>query len=560
MVSNRVSTPLRILLVEDSEHDWLAFRRAFQESHVPSDVRCCVRAEEALQLLGADHSSFDLVVADYKLPGMTGLELFQVLLERGVPLPLVLLTGAGTEHLAVDALKAGVDDYLIKDPDQGYLELLPLVLPEVVQKHGDRLARQRAEEALRRRNRELELLNRAGRALSSTLDLSRVLVTVLEEVRRLLDVVAVSVWLVDPETGELVCRQATGPKGEIVRGWRLAPGKGIAGWVARNGESLIVPDAQVDGRHIDDVDRRTGLGLRSIISVPLRVKQDVTGVLQVVDTEVDRFKPADLTLLELLAASASIAIENARLIESLRGYTIELQARNEELDAYAHTVAHDLKGPLGHIIGFADVLEEDYATLSEEELRQYLQTIAQGGHKISRIIDELLLLAGVRQMGEVEIGPLDMASIVAEVQKRLAYLIEEHQAEIILPEVWPVALGYGPWVEEVWANYLNNAVKYGGRPPRVELGATVQRDGKICFWVRDNGPGLTSEEQARLFKPFTRLDPKNGEGRAKGYGLGLSIVRRIVERLGEQVGVESRVGQGSVFTFTLPGAQVECPD
>jgi two-component system sensor histidine kinase/response regulator len=150
---------------------------------------------------------------------------------------------------------------------------------------------------------------------------------------------------------------------------------------------------------------------------------------------------------------------------------------------------------------------------------------------------------------EAEMRPLDMASTVDEAQRRLTYMIEEHQAEIILPKSWPVALGYGPWVEEVWANYLSNAIQYGGRPPRVELGATVQADSQVCFWVRDNGPGLTPEEQARLFTPFTRLD----QVRVKGHGLGLSIVQRIVEKLDGQVGVESQVGQGSVFTFTLPG-------
>ena len=142
-----------------------------------------------------------------------------------------------------------------------------------------------------------------------------------------------------------------------------------------------------------------------------------------------------------------------------------------------------------------------------------------------------------------------MASIVTEAQGRLAYLIEEHQAEIISPDTWPVALGYGPWVEEVWVNYLSNAIKYGGQPPRVELGATEQADGMVRFWVRDNGPGLAPREQARLFTPFTQL----AQFRPKGHGLGLSIVRRIVEKLGGQVGVESEMGWGSVFTFTLLG-------
>ncbi len=241
--------------------------------------------------------------------------------------------------------------------------------------------------------------------------------------------------------------------------------------------------------------------------------------------------------------------EGKRAEEALRQYTVELEARNEELDAFAHTVAHDLKGPLVPLVCYAEMLDKDYASLPGQKLREYSRVIAQHGFKMGSIIDELLLLAEVRKMEEVTIEPLDMASIVAEAQGRVAYLIEEHQAEIISPDTWPVALGYGPWVEEVWVNYLSNAIKYGGWPPRVELGATGQADGMVRFWVLDNGPGLTPEEQARLFTPFTQL----AQVRAKGHGLGLSIVRRIVEKSGGQVGVESEVGRGSVFTFTLPG-------
>jgi signal transduction histidine kinase len=127
-------------------------------------------------------------------------------------------------------------------------------------------------------------------------------------------------------------------------------------------------------------------------------------------------------------------------------------------------------------------------------------------------------------------------------------LIDEHQAEIILPESWPQAVGYSPWIEEVWANYLSNGIKYGGEPPRLELGATKQADGFVRFWVHDQGPGISVEDQTRLFTPFTQLE----QVRATGHGLGLSIVRRIVEKLGGEVGMESEVGKGSTFHFTLP--------
>ena len=150
------SPPLRILLIEDNEHDRLAFRRAFQKSDVACDITECERAEKALEQLPADAASFDLVVVDHALPGMSGLDLCKKLRNRETPLPLVILTGRGSEQLAVDALKAGVNDYMIKDPRGGYLDLLPVVLPEVVLKHGDRQDRKRAEEELRKINEELK--------------------------------------------------------------------------------------------------------------------------------------------------------------------------------------------------------------------------------------------------------------------------------------------------------------------------------------------------------------------------------------------------------------------
>jgi signal transduction histidine kinase len=176
---------------------------------------------------------------------------------------------------------------------------------------------------------------------------------------------------------------------------------------------------------------------------------------------------------------------------------------------------------------------------------------------MNNIIEELLLLSQIRKT-EVAAEPLDMHSIVQEAILRLPEMPANSQAELAVPapSEWLSAVGYGPWVEEVWVNYLSNAIKYGaakGMPPHVELGAELQPDGMARFWVRDNGPGLTPEAQTRLFTPFTRLD----QVRTHGHGLGLSIVRRIVEKLGGQVGVESQLGQGSTFFFTLLAVPVD---
>jgi signal transduction histidine kinase len=395
----------------------------------------------------------------------------------------------------------------------------------------------------------LALLNQVSRDLTATLDLQQVVEQSLQAVTETIGAEDASIWLWDEEQdGWLVCRAAFHQGQSLAPvNLRLPSGQGVAGWVAQEGESIVIGNTTDDPRFFPGIDEQTGFRTTALIAVPLRVRGAVVGVLEVVNKRHGNFDAEDLVLVETLTASAAIAIDNAQLVGALRQHTVELEARNEELDAFAHTVAHDLKSPLGVITGLAGVLAEDYASMSSQELRQYLDMIAQSGHKINRIIDELLLLAVVRKLDEVETEPLDMASVVAESRRRLAHMIDQSQAKVTLPDAWPVASGYGPWVEEVWANYLSNAIKYGGQPPHVEFGATEQADGTVRFWVRDNGPGLTPEEQDRLFTPFTRLD----QVRAKGHGLGLSIVRRIVEKLGGHVGVESEIGRGSKFYFTL---------
>jgi two-component system sensor histidine kinase/response regulator len=249
---------------------------------------------------------------------------------------------------------------------------------------------------------------------------------------------------------------------------------------------------------------------------------------------------------EVLARiTTHLTIKN--LQKSLQEQITERDQLIGQLDAFAHTVAHDLKNPLGVITGYMTFLNDHWTTLPTGQVQELLQTITQTGYKMSNIIEELLLLASIRQ-SEVKLHPLNMGLIVSESLLRLNYMLEEYQAEVILPGEWPVALGHAQWVEEVWVNYISNGLKYGGQPPHLELGATATPTGTICFWVRDNGPGLSPAAQAKLFTRFTRLD----QTRAKGHGLGLSIVQHIVEKLGGEVGIESAVGRDCKFYFTLP--------
>ena len=239
--------------------------------------------------------------------------------------------------------------------------------------------------------------------------------------------------------------------------------------------------------------------------------------------------------------------DHTRITLELSQKAAELENRNLALDEFGHTMAHQIQGLLGQMVGYASLLEVQFGDSEDPTVVQAMSRIVESGHKMNNVITELLLLASLRS-GDIEVYPLNMGHVVNEAQKRLRYQILESNATIIVPDSWPAAVGHASWIEEAWLNYISNGLKYGGEDPIIELGAEEDEDGMIRFWVKDSGEGLSEADQQRLFRPHTRLRPK----RVRGEGLGLSIVNRIVKKCGGDVGVESVLGQGSTFWFTLP--------
>lgn len=368
----------RILVLEDNKHDFYLIQRALQKWGLPCEITWVQRAEEALEKVPAQ--PFDIILTDFHLPGLSGLELLDQMSQQGVGVPIIFITGSGTEFVAVEAMKRGAQDYLVKDPQQEYLKLLPIVIQRAYEEWENKVARQRAE-------------------------------------------------------------------------------------------------------------------------------------------------------------------------ASLQQYALDLAAQNAELDAFAHTVAHDLKTPLSVIIGFSQLLLKNSGYIQPKEEQYYLNLIADTGQQMNKIIEDLLLLADIRRR-QLIWEPINMAEIIPKVQDQLAFMIGQMAAVVEVATDWHLAMGYAPWIERVWANYVSNGLKYGGQPPHIILGCDPPQSGFVRFWIWDNGPGISLEQQSRLFRSFSRLDELDST--RKGHGLGLSIVQRIVQKYGGDVGVESKLGQGSLFWFTLP--------
>ncbi|MEM7798871.1 MAG: hybrid sensor histidine kinase/response regulator [Chloroflexota bacterium] len=226
----------------------------------------------------------------------------------------------------------------------------------------------------------------------------------------------------------------------------------------------------------------------------------------------------------------------------------ELAYQVAELKEFAATVAHDIKGPMSLIYGFSDELHRNWSAYQQSDKRKMIKKIRNHSLKTTNIVDEILKLALITQE-EIKMDMISMEEVIEEVQHRIEPAIMNYGGEITFAEEWPNALGHAPWIEEVWVNYITNALKYGGEPAIVTAGYTCLPNGMIKYWVKDQGPGLTPDQQNQVFLQFKRLS--QAKNKEKGHGLGLTIVKRIIDKLMGEVGVESNIGEGSTFFFTL---------
>ncbi len=515
-ISDDVS-PLRILLVEDSQHDQLAFQRAFKKSQIPVEITPVVRAEEALAHLMPDgvmtSPAFDVVVADYKLPGISGLDLCKRLLTLEVALPLVLLTGRGSEYLAVEALKAGVDDYLIKDPERSYLEFLPLVLPDVVRRYRDRVARQRAEEALKAYSEHLEEMvqERTAELQAQYARLDAILHSVADGV------------VVTDEAGYIIQANA------VARTWlseTLSPENAVRLQAAVRDLACRIQETRAGGATSREEDT---------VSEPEERLLELQGVDMLLKT-------APIPKWGTERAAAVVTIQDVS----------KLKAVERMKTRFIINISHELRTPVTMLRSYLHLMRR-----RPSKSETYLDSLEEGVDRLSRLVTDIVQISRI-DGGQLEIKPtltpLDTLIEMAVKQQRPVAHAHNLTLSCDLPGPGLSVRVDSEWMGQALVHVLRNAILY--TPQGGSVSVTSERkeaDGRrwAVIAVSDTGMGIPTKELPYVFNRFFRGTAARAL-QVPGTGLGLSIVREIVALHGGRISAESTYEVGSTFQIWLP--------
>jgi signal transduction histidine kinase len=417
------------------------------------------------------------------------------------------------------------------------------------------------EQALQR-NREIAFLNEAGRSLGASLEPQQVLAVTLAQVNEILDVEAASLALVDRETQHITFELAIGGGNDAVRGLRLEPGQGIVGRVIEEGRAELVPDVTADQRWYSGVDQISGYETQSLICVPLRVKGQAVGALEVLNKRDGPFTEEDQRLLASLADLAAQAIENARLHEQIRNHVQNLQLAYDEVrkldelkSAFIRNVSHELRTPLTLIEGYTEMLLDGQLGPVKSEQHQVLSVMAQKSAHLNRMVNDIISLQTIGAMGfdqeilsleDLTRGTVEQARPKAQKAGIILDLALLSSKDLLMVRGDARRLG------QVIAHLLDNAIKFS--PNGGTISVKLERQGEmVLIRVCDEGIGLPTDELERVFDRFYQVD-----GSATRYyggtGLGLALVKEVAEAHGGAVRAESDgvPGQGCIFTIFLP--------
>jgi len=403
-----------------------------------------------------------------------------------------------------------------------------------------------------KRTIQLQTAAEVSRAASSILDLNILLPNVVDLIRSHFEYYYVGIFLMDETREWATLRAATGEMGKkmLHTGHRLkAEESSMIGWCIRHDEARIALDVGEDA--VRFVNPHLPL-TRSEIALPLTTHGEVIGAMTIQSDKPAAFSRVDVTALQTMADQIANAIENARLFTERVSLIRELETQNAELERFTYTVSHDLRSPLVTIRGFLGYLRQDAESGDMTRFDKDLKRIANAVDKMQKLLNELLELSRIgRVANPAEIVPFK--EIIDEVYEMLEGSLDAGEIKLENDGEFPKVHVDRLRLVEVIQNLVSNAIKFmGDQPdPTIRIGMKgVDVDDKPIFYVQDNGIGIEPQYHERIFGLFNRLDPN-----VEGTGIGLTLVRRIIETHGGRIWVESNPGKGATFFFTLANTE-----
>ncbi|TKJ30196.1 MAG: hypothetical protein CEE40_05990 [Chloroflexi bacterium B3_Chlor] len=480
---------------------------------------------------------FELVLTDIKMPGMDGLEMVRAIRQIDPSIVAVTMTGHGTMEMAVQALRMGTDDFVIK----------PFALDELKEVIASALAKER----LQRENvrlRALIPLYELSKAFMSMTNLQELLQEIVQVSCQETGADRASLMLLSEDDETLTIQAAIGLSEEVIKTTATKLGEGIAGRVALQGEPLVLDSRSPPGEEFEKLMKLDQIS--SAICIPLTVRNELIGVLNLskLGDESPPFTTGSVQLTSVLAGQAAIAIKNAYLFEEIQQAYSDLKRLDKLKSEFINVASHELRTPLAILLGYASLLEEQ----TTDTTRKYVLPIIQNALRLRKLLTDMLNLRYL-EAGEMdlELEPVQFSEVVDAVLEDLGFLADE-KGEVVMIEI-------GQDLPSIWAdkgklhlilsNLISNAIKFTPEGGEIAITALAEDD-ELTVAVRDTGVGIASEEYDRIFDRFYQVEDSLTR-RHLGLGLGLSIVKELVELHQGRVWVESQTEEGSTFYFTI---------
>jgi PAS domain S-box-containing protein len=428
-----------------------------------------------------------------------------------------------------------------------------MVIRDITQRKWVETEREKLIYDLEIANKESETLRESLAGIVGTFEFNEIIHRILIQIKRVVPYDTASVWKVEGKQ-QIIIAGVDLPSEIQIPGTVLTVNENNSAYPLITGNASYVLNNNVQ-EELPDFQNPPDTYVCSWLAVPLKMKGKIIGLINLDGKRKGQFNEHHAELTVTFANQVAIALENASLFTELqdelairKNLIAELESKNSELERFTYTVSHDLKSPLFTIRGFLGYLEQDALAGKHERVKADMQRITAATEKMQMLLNDLLELSRIGRLKNESVS-IEFEELARDAVELVHGQIMERGVAVHIDANLPTVFGDRQRLLEVLQNLVDNASKFMGdqKEPRIEIGQAGEDDEKPVFYVRDNGIGILPEHHDRVFGLFNKLDVKSD-----GTGIGLALVKRIIEVHGGRIWVQSEAGKGSTFYFTLP--------